>query len=112
MFATTLVVEREPLSWADLPVAVQSWLLAAGGFAAAGLAVWLLAAAIQALGAPPGRRNPLRSSWVLGSVTAGVCLAAVAAGMPWVWHKMDWEATGAALAVNPTEMAQVIASMK
>src|SRR5947209_5139888 len=43
MFATTLVIEREPLTWAGLPAAVQSWLLAAGGFALAGLLIWLLA---------------------------------------------------------------------
>src|SRR4051812_33572266 len=42
MFAV-LVVEREPLTWAALPSAVLSWLHAAGGFALAALAIYLLA---------------------------------------------------------------------
>src|SRR5262245_9296965 len=40
MFA--LVLEREPLTFKDLPPGLVSWVQDAGGFAAAGLALWLL----------------------------------------------------------------------
>lgn len=37
-----IVIERDPLQWADLPGGVLLWLQAAGSFAALGLALWLL----------------------------------------------------------------------
>src|SRR4051794_30265294 len=38
----SIVIERDPLRWADLPVGLVLWLQAAGGFAALGLLLWLL----------------------------------------------------------------------
>jgi ABC-type transport system involved in multi-copper enzyme maturation permease subunit len=46
MFAT-LVVETEPLTWADVPAAIGVWLQDAGILAAIALAIWCLAYAFQ-----------------------------------------------------------------
>ena len=42
LFAAGLVLEREPLQWSQLFVAVNLWLQNAGSVAAVGLAFWLL----------------------------------------------------------------------
>ncbi|TMQ35655.1 MAG: hypothetical protein E6K70_01015 [Planctomycetota bacterium] len=42
MFAS-LVLEREPLYWRDIPTILQTWVLVLGGFSAAILLIWLVA---------------------------------------------------------------------
>src|SRR5271166_393937 len=42
MFATTFYLEREPLSFGELPIALQTWVQNAGGVAALGLLFWYL----------------------------------------------------------------------
>jgi ABC-type transport system involved in multi-copper enzyme maturation permease subunit len=44
-----LVLEREPLTLADVPDLLISWTQAVGGFAAVGLIIWLVATSIQLL---------------------------------------------------------------
>jgi hypothetical protein len=41
MFAT-LVIERDPMHWSDLPAALQTWVHTVGGFAALAVFVWLI----------------------------------------------------------------------
>ncbi len=43
LFATGFVLERDPLSWADLPGAVRQWVQSAGAVAAIGLLIWSIA---------------------------------------------------------------------
>src|SRR3954469_23654067 len=42
MVFASIIIERDPLRWADLPAGLLMWLQAAGGFAALGLLLWLL----------------------------------------------------------------------
>ena len=42
MILASLVIEREPTSWHDLATGLRSWTEDVGGFAAVGLAAWLL----------------------------------------------------------------------
>ena len=48
-----LILERDPLTFANLPGLIQVWLQDAGGFAAVGLVVYLL----YALRAPRNKRR-------------------------------------------------------
>jgi hypothetical protein len=47
LFASGLILEREPLSWADLPAALAVWLRDAGYVAAFGLLIWGIAFLLQ-----------------------------------------------------------------
>ncbi len=38
----TLFIERDPLSWADVPAGALQWVQSVGGFAAIGLLIWLV----------------------------------------------------------------------
>lgn len=84
-----LVLEREPLSWQGLPSAVLTWLHAAGGFAAAALAIWLLAVLLQPSRAPGGGR--LGSS-LLTVLVVGVLLALLPHGLARLWDAQGWSA--------------------
>jgi ABC-type transport system involved in multi-copper enzyme maturation permease subunit len=46
MFAT-LVVEREPLHWSDLPAGLETWIHTVGGFAAVAVLAWLIVSRIR-----------------------------------------------------------------
>lgn len=77
IFASALVLDREPLTWADLPGAVQIWVQNAGAVAALGLAIWVLAQTLQRrriLGAPGVRAAPssgmLTTVFVLGTLVS------------------------------------------
>src|SRR5262245_30915681 len=59
MFAT-LVLEREPLQWSDLPGAILSWVQDVGGFAAVGLVIWFVVTRLQQSGGPPEGPKPIR----------------------------------------------------
>ena len=52
MFATGLYIERDPLKLSDLPAGMLSWVQDVGGFAAAGLILWLIYRTVA-----PGRRG-------------------------------------------------------
>src|SRR3954454_13267215 len=54
LFASGLILEREPLSWAEVPAALAEWLRDAGYVAAFGLLIWVLAFLIQR---PPWARK-------------------------------------------------------
>lgn len=112
MFA--IVVENPPLQWQDLPAAMQTWLLAAGGFAALGLMIGLLAywlnkrgntlspggsaraAAMAGVGALDG--SQMRAvgvqvpwaRWLLGSIVLGTLVAGGVMALPRVWALMRW----------------------
>lgn len=47
MFATTFVLEQEPLQWSELPAALKGWVQIAGAVAAFALAIYCLAYAIR-----------------------------------------------------------------
>ncbi|MCI0639177.1 MAG: ABC transporter permease [Gemmataceae bacterium] len=70
MFAT-FFLERDPMSWADLPLAVQSWLQNAGGVAALAVALWCISWTVQ----NRGRVNPFAAypAFVVPAALAGVC---------------------------------------
>ncbi|MCI0376167.1 MAG: ABC transporter permease [Gemmataceae bacterium] len=70
MFAT-FFLERDPMSWADLPLAVQNWLQNAGGVAALAVALWCIAWTVQ----NHGRVNPFAAfpAFVVPAVLAGAC---------------------------------------
>lgn len=70
MFAT-LILEREPLRWADFPGLVGTWLQNAGGLAALALLIWVLAYSIQ-------RPAGLSRGWSL-TATLFVLLAVLSA---------------------------------
>ena len=38
----TLFVERDPLSWVDVPSGILQWVQSVGGFACLGLVLWLI----------------------------------------------------------------------
>lgn len=69
MLLASLELEKEPLQWAEFPVAVVSWIQNAGGLAALGLLVWLL---VRQLSAP---RQTARRSWPYYFVAGGLVLA-------------------------------------
>ena len=51
MIFATFVIEREPLRWQDLPLAIQGWIENAGAFAVVALAIYGL---FYLLHRPPG----------------------------------------------------------
>src|SRR5205823_693998 len=96
MFAI-LVLEREPMRWESLPQGIISWILSAGGFAAAALLIWLLAHALRTL--VDANRNEEPIPWlsrILWTLVGGAVLAAVPLGLYQVWTKLDWTYTGPA----------------
>ncbi|HLJ94477.1 MAG TPA: ABC transporter permease [Gemmataceae bacterium] len=46
MILATLVVEKSPLQWADVPAGIATWITVVGGFATFFLALWLLCYAL------------------------------------------------------------------
>lgn len=78
MFAS-LVIERDPLTWSELPTAFLTWLQDAGGFAAAGLAVWFLVSLLRRQPAQRGSEGGLTDRLFTLAV-AVAALAYVAAG--------------------------------
>jgi ABC-type transport system involved in multi-copper enzyme maturation permease subunit len=72
MFASALIVEREPVTWADLPGSVMHWTQTVGALALLGLILWLL------LGLPFMRRAerqripPWESNFFLISIILSV----------------------------------------
>src|SRR5215831_3084247 len=88
MFAA-LTFDREPLRAADLPAGLIHWVQAAGGFAAFGLVLFLVAglprwrAQDRAAGPPePGAQRQMRPGDIL--LTAAGLFAIVAAGLPFL----------------------------
>src|SRR5947209_4585969 len=59
MFAT-FFLERDPLRTADLPAALTGWLQVAGGYAALGLVIWLLAYLLTRAGGGAGVNTAFR----------------------------------------------------
>ena len=47
MIFATLVLEKPPLQWADVPGAIITWITVVGGFATVFLALWLLCETMQ-----------------------------------------------------------------
>src|SRR5215472_11393188 len=60
----TLVLERDPLQWSDLPGAIVSWVQDVGGFAAVGLVIWFVVTRWQQTGGPPEGPTPIRDKLV------------------------------------------------
>lgn len=72
-----MIQEREPIQWADFPRMLVSWVQDVGGFAAAGLAIWVIA---YLLG--PRRSGQERAPVVVRIlVTGGIVGAALAYGL-------------------------------
>lgn len=70
-----MVMEQEPLAVDDLPAKFQSWVQDVGGFAAVGLAIWLIARFLQRSSVPTSREpRPFwfRILFSIGCVGAGV----------------------------------------
>lgn len=80
MFAT-LVIEREPLQWSDLPGAVLSWLQDAGGFAAAALAITFVVTRMRPLGNRTEQKPGLRSLLFRVAVAAAAVAYIVGGGL-------------------------------
>lgn len=79
MIFAALVIEREPLKWADLPIALVLWLQDAGGFAAAGILVWLLYYWLRRPAVTPVSDRPMLRNFVITAMVASL-LAYLAAG--------------------------------
>lgn len=128
MFAT-LVVESPPLQWQDFPSSYQTWLWAAGGFAAVALLVRLLFLAAHRYGGssvapgPPaaaqgtggaGQDGSSRWRWLLGSLVGGLVLGGIALALPRIWTALGWAApmpARAPAAKGGSAMATVIADL-
>jgi ABC-type transport system involved in multi-copper enzyme maturation permease subunit len=91
MFAALTIEQgQEPIRLEDLPGQLQTWLLAAGGFAAVALAAWVLA---RLLGGPGPARDERRWSakqWVLLVLLGGVLVALLPTGMTRLWQTLGW----------------------
>ncbi|MBM4069050.1 MAG: hypothetical protein FJ271_08915 [Planctomycetes bacterium] len=75
VFATTFVLEQEPLQWWELPAAIKGWVQIAGAVAAFALAIFCLAYAI---------RRPAYASKTWSRQTRGVALLIALCGASYV----------------------------
>lgn len=95
MFAI-LVLEREPMKLEDLPAALQTWIMAAGGIASIAVAVWLIANLIQ----PPREGSILNPRTLLPQLLTiligGLAVALLPLGMRWLWNVQGWTSIAAA----------------
>ncbi len=91
MLATlTLEAGHEPLKLEDIPSMAESWLLAAGGIAAFGVVIWLLAYLIQGRGEG---REEVRWSWgprLLLVALVGLVLAFLPNALRVLWYYLGW----------------------
>src|ERR1019366_2338819 len=87
MLFASLVFDREPLRWATLPDALVVWLQNAGGVAAFGIALVLLARAVQR---DPNELNfwnlPSRLRWLLAVLKYAILVS----GMGYVGLILMW----------------------
>lgn len=103
-----LVLEREPLTFDDLPKLLTSWVQDAGGFAAAGLLIWLVAALIQRPSEIVRKGRPL---WLRAIVTTGCAGAALSYGLfglitlPELLFSLGGPATGKSAASSYASLA-------
>lgn len=88
MFA--IVIENPPLSLRDVPVAVHTWLLAAGGFAAVAVVVWLLRYFVSRRGPAERISGQAWASWILYSILGGVIIAGGVLLVPVIWQRFGW----------------------
>ncbi len=110
LFAAGLALERDPLSWADMPVALKGWLQTAGGIAAFALAVWALAYFVQRLNARAADRPKISGE---GKVVFGAgALAAVLYLLAGAWFLLELVgAVDAPPALQPDERAPLLAGV-
>src|SRR5437764_1059733 len=83
MLFATFFIERDPLRTADVPAAVTGWLQVAGGYAAAGLFLWLLAYAISRsarVARPAAAARPVRLLFGAAAALAAFFYAVLAVG--------------------------------
>jgi hypothetical protein len=86
-----LIQEREPLKLEEFPGMVQSWLLAAGGFAALGLLIWMLFQVARLVEPGGYRRRPtLRPGWLVVAVVGGAVLMLVPPALRVLWNALGW----------------------
>ncbi|HEV3202791.1 MAG TPA: hypothetical protein VGY77_00340 [Gemmataceae bacterium] len=89
MFAT-LTLERDPLKFEQIPADIQSWLLAAGGFSAAGILLWLLLQLGHREGSGPIAGG---HSWIkilLAIILGGYVVSILPAGIALVGYDLGW----------------------
>jgi hypothetical protein len=89
MFAT-LILDKEPLRLEQVPGLVHGWLLAVGGFAAAGLALWLLMTLVRG---PGPNRDENTWSWskvALVILAGGFLFAALPPCLTALWNTLGW----------------------
>jgi hypothetical protein len=77
MFAVGLAIERDPMQWADMPVALKAWVQNAGGVAMVALAIWGLAYLIRRPEYAPKTWNSLARAVMGLGVAAGAVYALV-----------------------------------
>jgi ABC-type transport system involved in multi-copper enzyme maturation permease subunit len=103
MFA--LVLERDPLRWQDLPSALETWVQDVGGFAAAALAIWIVARWFQRGSAAP---TLPRSAWLSALFRLAVVGVVVGYGALIVLKIPDFVASASEAAKPSTELFQAI----
>jgi ABC-type transport system involved in multi-copper enzyme maturation permease subunit len=80
MIFATLITEREPFQWSDLPAGALTWVQDAGGFAAVALTIWLVAYWLRyPASATSGRHRPWQPK--LFGIALAVALLGYAAAL-------------------------------
>jgi hypothetical protein len=109
MFA--LVIERDPLKLADLPAGVQGWVQDAGGFAALGLAIWLLVTLLRGgKSSAADERSWSAGKWLACILLGGAVVAVLPLAMLKLWDKLGWIEPPDPSSELPTQ-AQTISSL-
>jgi ABC-type transport system involved in multi-copper enzyme maturation permease subunit len=85
-----LIQEREPLKLEDLPLQVQVWILAVGGFSAFALVVWLLLRAFRSRDVARSGRPVPWGRYIAATLVGGVIVMLVPAALRIVWNAMGW----------------------
>jgi hypothetical protein len=75
MIFATLVIEREPMTWAQLPAAIGTWLQDAGILSAIVLLIWCVAYVLQRPAGVSAERNWVKSAFTFAAVASFVLFA-------------------------------------
>src|ERR1019366_2150742 len=107
MLFASLVFDRMPLQWNQLPFALIVWLQNAGGVAACGIAVFLLARAVQR---DPDDGTLLNFPPRLRFLSTVLRYAIIASGVGYILLILQWLGAGVGIGILRTEQAMIVRS--